>query len=552
MSRRVFWMSGLIAWPLIAMGCGAGYKIPEISGNSVKVPIVVDASQSAGMLDHSWEVIAGSGHGGLYVREGWSERTLVHLADVHENLGIQMVRFHGIFGDEVGIYRGPGRYDFSRLDRAYDGVLAAGVKPFIELSFTPRELASGMARGFPFGYKPYISPPESYEEWGNMVQAFARHLVERYGLKEVKTWYFEVWNEPNLPVFWGGDMDDYFRLYDVTAKAIKSVHPDLQVGGPSTSQAAWIWEFLVHCQDENQPLDFISTHGYYNENTSKLMKQANKAGVEFEREQRPGFFYDEVRLINEIMDKSRLGRLPLYITEWNSSIAYSYKMPSIFVSWPNDHDLPNDAAFMCKAVKDVNGYTDGFSHWTYSDVFEEWSLPGKRWPVKRGAFHGGFGVITIDGIHKPSYHAFAFLHKMGKDLVKTEVQSPRKGLDAMATLDSEILSVLVWYWLDTLFEKETGGPEAVVTLRLENLPVELIGKNIYAYRIDTRHGNTFEEWLNMGKPGKLTRRQVARLKEISDSTIRSQDLDRNIEGSNMTIEFSLPPAGVVFISTQGP
>jgi xylan 1,4-beta-xylosidase len=552
MRGRVFLIPGLMVWLLFALGCGAGYKVPEISGTPVSPVIMVDASESAGILDHSWEVIAGSGHGGLYVREGWSDRTLAHLADVHENLGIQMVRFHGIFGDEVGIYQGPGRYDFSELDRAYEGILAAGVKPFIELSFMPEELASGRKRGFPFGYKPHISPPESYEEWGNMIGAFARHLLERYGLEQVKTWYFEVWNEPNLAVFWGGDMDDYFRLYDVTARAIKSVHPDLQVGGPASSQAAWIWELLAHCQDENVPLDFISTHGYYNENISKLVKQADKAGVQFEGEQGPGFFYDEVRLIKEIMDRSRIGRLPLYITEWNSSIAYSYKMPSIFVFWPNDHDLPNDAAFMCKAVKDVNGYTDGFSHWTYSDVFEEWGLPGQRWPVKKGAFHGGFGLITIDGIHKPSYHAFAFLHKMGKNLVKTRVETRIKEIDAMATLDSEALSVLVWYWLDTLFEKETSGPEAVVTLRIENLPLELTGKNIYAYRIDREHGNTFEEWLNMGKPGELTDEQVARLKHMSDETIRDPALDHNIENTSLILEFSLPPAGVVFLSTQGP
>jgi len=540
--------SGIITLFCFLAGCGAGYKIPVVLEPGVKVEIKVDASKSAGALDHSWEAMIGSGNAGLYVREVWGEKILSHLEDAHQNLGIRMVRFHGVFGDQVGIFQGPGEYDFSKVDQLYDGILKTGVKPFIELSFMPEALASQKAYGFPLGYKPNISPPKDYEEWGRMIEAFTRHLVERYGLAEVKQWYFEVWNEPNLPppAFWAGSMNDYFRLYDLTAKAIKSVDPALKVGGPATSQAAWIWEFLEHCSQAKAPVDFITTHGYGNEKTNLLIPQAEKAGAKIDQEKTGGFFYNEVRLINEIMARSSFGKLPLYITEWNSSVAYSYQMNL----WPNDHDLPNDAAFMCRAVKEVNGYTDGFSHWTHSDVFEEWGLPGTRWPVKNGAFHGGFGLITIDGIHKPSYHSFVFLHQMGGNLIETRVNSPIPGIEAMAALDQGQLRVLVWYYLDTITKGETRGPLAMVNLQINHLPESLLGKKIIGFRIDQDHGNPFAQWLKMGKPAKLATEEILRLKTISDTSIRASELDHRIESADLSVKFSLPPAGVIFLESE--
>lgn len=542
------WKTGLVTVLLLSAGCVSPYRLPATRGAAVAVSIEVDASEKTGVLDHSWEAMTGSGNASLYVRPGWSEKTLAQLSDAHDNLGIEMVRFHGIFLDKVGVYQGPGQYDFSNVDKIYDRVLAAGVKPFIELSFMPEQLASGKAVGFPLGYRPNISPPDDYEEWARMIEAFTRHLVDRYGLDEVKTWYFEVWNEPDLSVFWSGDMDDYFRLYDLTAKAVKSASPELKVGGPSTSQSKWILEFLNHCQAANAPVDFISTHGYYNDNLSGVLAQARKVIPEAEKDLTGGDFRDALNLINRIAAKIHPKKLPLFFTEWGSSSIYSYNL-SRMTRVPQDHDFPNDAPFMCKAVKEANGRTAGFSHWTYSDVFEEWGLPGDHWPVKRAAFHGGFGIITIDGIHKPSYHAFKFLHQMGRSMVKTGVNSPRKNIDALSTLDRDSLAIMTWYWLDTIDRKEKSGPPAMITLKLENLPKSLSGKKLAAYRIDQDHGNAFSEWVKMGKPGNLTAEQIRKLKEISDGTLRAPELDAAINGSNFEIRFPLPPAAVVFFST---
>ena len=355
---KIALFSTLICW----VGVSEVYVIPDTSGRPLEVEIKASASKSSGGLDHAWEFMAGSGHAGFYFRPVWSDRILSHLEDVHHNLGIQTVRFHGIFIDEVEVYQGPGEYNFDNVDRVYDAILATGVKPFIELSYMPEELASCDKRGFVRGYKPFICPPSDYDEWGSMMEAFARHLVERYGIEEVRTWHFEVWNEPNLNIFWGGSKKEYFRLYEVTAKAIKSVDPELKVGGPATSGSIfpWIHDMIKFCDDKDLPLDFISTHGYANELIAPMRYEALKAGEFSLPSFGQGYFYNEVRDIRKCMEGSGRPNLPLYLTEWGSSIAYSYDKK--YLLWPNDHDLPNDAAFMCGAVKQANGYTDGFSH----------------------------------------------------------------------------------------------------------------------------------------------------------------------------------------------
>ena len=156
-------------------------------------------------------------------------------------------------------------YNFSYVDQIYDGLLANGVRPFVELNFMPQALAS-TPKQQSFWYHPYVAPPKDWNLWQDLIRNFASHLVARYGIEEVSKWYFEVWNEPNLD-FWAGEprQASYFTLYDRTAQALKSISPRLRVGGPSTAQAAWVSEFVRHCAETNAPLDFVSTHVYAND-----------------------------------------------------------------------------------------------------------------------------------------------------------------------------------------------------------------------------------------------------------------------------------------------
>ena len=232
--------------------------------------------QNAARIPHKrhWQFCVGSGHALLALRTDWTKQ----LKYIHDTLGIERVRFHGIFCDDMRTFNDlsmqmpvPGaevfdEYNFNACALAYDNVLEAGMKPFVELSFMPEKLAlkeEGRPLKGMFFYKPVIVPPADWAEWRKYIQAFVRFLIARYGAEEVRTWFFEVWNEPDLPVaFWNGTRDEYFRLYAETVKAIKEVDSAIRVGGPSTSNSKWISSFLKYCRENGLPVDFVTTHQY--------------------------------------------------------------------------------------------------------------------------------------------------------------------------------------------------------------------------------------------------------------------------------------------------
>src|SRR5213080_1423183 len=199
--------------------------------------ITVDAAAPTQPFPHFWERMFGSGRAVLSLRESYRE----DLRAVRAVTAVAYVRFHAILHDEVGVYsedsKGAPVYNFSYIDQIYDGLLANGVRPLIELGFMPRQLAGADIRQS-FWYRPVVAPPKDYGRWDALIGAFAGHLVDRYGIGEVSRWYFEVWNEPNLD-FWGGEprQSTYWTLYDHTARALKAVDPRLRVGGPGVHRA---------------------------------------------------------------------------------------------------------------------------------------------------------------------------------------------------------------------------------------------------------------------------------------------------------------------------
>src|SRR6202789_119130 len=243
------------------------------------INITINTRDPGTPFPHFWEQTFGSGRAVLSLRESYRDdmRTVKNATD------FDAVRFHGIFMDEVGLYdpnattQNPGQaaqkaqpgespYNFSYIDQIYDGLLANHVRPFVELSFMPKKMASDPAALHAFWYKQNVSPPKDYALWDAMITAFTKHLIDRYGIDEVARWPFEVWNDPNLD-FWAGQPKQatYFELYDHTALAIKRVSSRLRVGGPSPAQAAWVAAFLQHCKEKNIPVDFVTSHVYAND-----------------------------------------------------------------------------------------------------------------------------------------------------------------------------------------------------------------------------------------------------------------------------------------------
>ena len=239
--------------------------LAQSSGTTEEQSVSIDASAATHAFPHFWEHIFGSGRAILSLREDYRQ----DLQQVKQVTAMRYVRFHAIFHDEVGLYdedaQGNPVFNFSYVDQIYDGLLANGVRPFVELTFMPNKLAAKEVLQA-FWYKPDVSPPKDYAKWDEMITQFTKHLVDRYGIDEVSQWYFEVWNEPNLD-FWAGEphQSTYFELYDHTARDIKAVSPRLRVGGPATAQAAWADAFIRHCAEKKIPVDFVSSHVYAND-----------------------------------------------------------------------------------------------------------------------------------------------------------------------------------------------------------------------------------------------------------------------------------------------
>ena len=197
--------------------------------------VQVNVNSEGQKFDHFWSKCVGAGRANEALRAGWLEQ----LQMVNENCGFQYVRFHGLFHDDmfpVLEVRGKTVYNWQYIDDVFDRMLALNVRPFVELSFFPTSMAAEDSKTV-FHWKANITPAEdSFEKWHDLVKAFTQHCVDRYGIDEVLTWYFEVWNEANLyPLFWDGTKSQYFELYKQSVIAVRSVDDRLKVGGPSTS-----------------------------------------------------------------------------------------------------------------------------------------------------------------------------------------------------------------------------------------------------------------------------------------------------------------------------
>ena len=183
--------------------------------NAITQEWKVDLDSTPKPFYYYWQKCVGSGHASLALREDWQQL----LTIAHKELGFEYVRFHGILMDDVGAVNGINDYSFVNIDKIYDYILSINMKPYVEISFMPDDFASG---GGTFAhYKGNTSPPKNYTIWYEFIQDWTTHLMNRYGIDEISTWKFEVWNEP-------GNFDQYMALYNSTALAIKSVSKQIQ------------------------------------------------------------------------------------------------------------------------------------------------------------------------------------------------------------------------------------------------------------------------------------------------------------------------------------
>jgi len=470
------------------MGMSVLFAQSPVEARNANV-IRIDASAPAHPFPHFWEQMFGSGRAVLTLRESYRN----DLRDVKQITGFEYVRFHAIFHDEVGIYdedaQGHPLYNFSYVDQIYDGLLANGVRPFVELSFMPKKLAAREML-HPFWYKQNVSPPKDWDKWDDLITQFSRHLVDRYGIDEVSQWYFEVWNEPNLD-FWGGEPKQatYWQLYDHTARALKQVGPRLRVGGPATAQAAWADAFIQHCADNHVPVDFVSTHVYGNDTAKDVFGSDEKIP-------RDQMVCRAVKKVHDQIKASTMPNLPLIWTEYNAS----------YFNEPSVTDSIYMGPWMADTIRQCDGLVDMMSYWTFSDVFEEQG-------VVKQPFYGGFGLIAAGGIPKPAYNDFKLLHRLGDERILVDSNS------VLVTRRKDgSLVVAVWNIVspdtastDRASHDQTGSA-ATVHLRFEHLPGK---RRAYISRVDRDHGDVHPAYEKMGQPRYPTQEQVKALRQAA-------------------------------------
>jgi xylan 1,4-beta-xylosidase len=444
---------------------------------SVRREATINAQAAAQPFPHFWEQMFGSGRAILSLRESYRR----DLRATREITDCRYVRFHAIFHDEVGLYekdrQGKPIYNFSYVDEIYDGLLGNGVRPFVELSFMPKALALTQ-QPHAFWYKPLPNPPQSYDEWGNLVYNFARHLVERYGEDEVANWYFEVWNEPNID-FWTGHpaQSTYFELYDAAASALKRASPRLRVGGPSTAQAAWVDAMIAHAAQQHVPLDFVSTHVYAND-TSEDVFGSHENITRFDMVARA------VRKVYDQVKHSAHPEMPIIWSEYNASYKNEVEVT----------DSPFMGPWLANNIRLCDGLQTLMSYWTFSDVFEEQG-------VVKTPYYGGFGILAAGGIPKASYNAFALLHRLGNGRIPLDVPW------AMATRKPDGKLVLAaWNYA----APEEAGTPMDARLTITGAPN---ARQVRIITVDASHGSSLAAWEAMGRPASPTQHQVQKLLE---------------------------------------
>jgi xylan 1,4-beta-xylosidase len=491
--------------------------------------IAVDMDNVRGPLDTSFKMCIGAGRANEGLRADWQDQ----LREAQRECGFKYIRMHGLLTDDMGVYRedkqGNPIYNWQYIDQLYDFLLSIHMKPFVELSFMPNDLASGSRTIF--WWKGNVTPPKSYDKWAGLITNLVIHFQQRYGHDEVASWYFEVWNEPDLhDGFWTGTKDDYFKLYEITARAIKSVSPDYRVGGPATAIGQWDKSFIDFCHSNSVPLDFISTHSY-GVKQGYLDETGNRGTV---IDSDPNSVIGRMTGERAMINASPMPGLPLHFTEWSS--AYT---PTDFM-----HDTYQQAAFILSKVKGSYQSVDSMSYWVFTDIFEENS-------PRMTPFHGGFGLINYEDLKKPAFYAFKFLNELGpQELSNTDAASwVCKG-------DDNSVQALFWDYTPIVPPKGTNDQQfyqreiqakdlGEVQLSVTNLPAGSYSLKIY--QTGYCANDVFTGYLDMGSPPQLTPSQVEILRKQSNGDPETVETIQIEAGKPFTRTFPMRQNDVWFV-----
>lgn len=460
--------------------------------------IAADVSKVTGPHSRSPLMVVGAGRANEGLRADWQAQ----LALVQREIGFRYIRFHGLLNDDMGVYTedaaGNPHYNFQYIDTLYDALLALHIRPFVELSFMPSKLASGS--NTVFWWKGNITPPKDMAKWKGLIAALMTHWKQRYGEAEISKWYFEVWNEPDLKIFFTGSAEDYLHLYQATAITIKGICPQCRVGGPASADFPMEKKFLQYVIANHVPVDFMSSHIYAIKH-GFVDNATGQVSTTFDTS--PDTIVGRMMASRELIQHSALPNLELHFTEWGSS----------YTSTDPLHDQYHQASFILEKIREASPYVTSMSYWTFTDIFEE---RGPRFTP----FYGGFGLLNYEGIRKPSYFAYKFLSQLGSSDVAATDTAPGGPQSWITRSGDHEVQALFWNYTpiappagmddQTFYKQELpAAPARRVVLKLTHLHPGRY--RLAVYRIGYEQNDAYTAYLHLGAPSQLTRRDVAEL-----------------------------------------
>jgi xylan 1,4-beta-xylosidase len=489
---------------------------PATSGAAVEVALAVDAGSSVRPWNRFYEKTVASDHAHTLLCTYYGRNIQNALRKAHAQAGFEYVRFHGILNDDDAVYAedasGVAIYDWSNLDAIYDAIVAAGMRPLVEISFTPSALASDPAMKllqlWYNGVSPNISPPSGatgdWSKWTALMAALVRHLEDRYGADEVRNnWYFEVWNEPS----WMYSLGDggYFELYRNTVAGLTQGDPGVRVGGPAGSageSTSLIQQLITGSINNGWKLDFLTYHRYGDDNGLPIADVADSIAFHESLMTAIGTTVAKgMKFTGEVMN-DEFGPSYMPDVSRDNEIGASYVVKMI-------HLLGSDSAAPPPA---------SYGYWAVSDLYEE-IYTGTATAYREGNYglllKGDPQIPESFDVAKPTFNAFRLLHMMGGQELGVTGGKTGDGVGAAATrsADGSAVQVLVYNHVDG--GKADPGQSSVVSLTLNNLP--FTGPvRVRQYIVDKNHANSYRPWLAMGSPAKPTQAQWVTLRDAAE------------------------------------
>jgi len=532
MNRRNFIKSGTAATGGIILAANGAVAANQVSSSAMLFSPEWDKKGTP--IKHSWAGLGNVDQMRWILRRDMQEQ----LVMCHKEIGLKHVRAVGIFDDEMWVLdKNPANYlDAKKRPEKrvnwrvpyyiFDSLVAMGISPVVTTCFTPSEMKTNAETVF--DTKANISPPRDWKEWENFVKDFVRGLVDRYGIQVVKTWYFEVWNEPNLGGFWTGGLEGYMKMYEVVYGAVKSVDASLRVGGPSTAHTVWLQELLDYGAKKHCMPDYIIGHIYNNDSAvGDPLSPFDGPKGDMENKS-PNFVSGITRGARKLLDEASF-KGEFHMNEWGLS----------WHPFAPIRETANEAAFIVKTMSEVSQLADYFAYWCISDIYNQIGYG-------RETFHGNYGMISMDGLRKPNYFAHQLLCMLGDEKVLHAGTNLSDSRNAFITRDKEGIKAIV-YAFDTQYQPG----DAPGTCQVEfDLPAGIDLDKVRFYKIDTKNNNIVTSWNEMGSPAYLKKDELLHLQGINQLTSDNKGAKIEKTANGHKALFTMQTPGVAMLEVD--